>query len=20
MSVNPQYTHDNNGNPVGVFL
>lgn len=20
MSVNPQYTYDNNGNPVGVFL
>lgn len=20
MSVNPQYTYDNNGNPAGVFL
>lgn len=20
MSVNPQYTYDNNGNPIGVFL
>jgi hypothetical protein len=20
MSVNPQYTYDNSGNPIGVFL